>query len=370
MAAAPAFSLARLRAIARKEWVQLKRDPRSLGMAFGVPAALLILFSTVIKFDVNNIPLAVLDQDATQQSRDLVEAFTASGYFTLAERLTRPSQASGVLERGDARMVIIIPPDFAKDLATGQPAPVQALVDGSDANTAQIAMNYAAAIVSARYAPMAPPVVADVRVWYNEALRSTDMIVPGLVAVIMMVIAAMLTALTVAREWERGTMEQLAATPVHPVEVILGKLVPYLGVGLVDIVMAVAVGITVFHVPLRGNPLYLLSQALLFLCGALGLGVAISAAIKNQLLATQVAMLATYLPSLLLSGLMFDISAMPLPLRVISLLVPARYFITVTRGVFLKGVGPEVLWLQSVAMILFACGGLGLAVRAFRKEIA
>ncbi len=356
------FRLGRLLTMARKEALQLRRDPRSLGMAFGVPAILLVLFSTVIKFDVNDIPLAVLDRDGSRTSRELVQAFTASGYFTLVGHVARESDVDDLLARGSVRLALVIPPDFA---ARRQ---VQALVDGSDANTAQIALNYANAIVASR-AGVRPPVAIAARVWYNEELRSTNMIVPGLIAVIMMVIAAMLTALTVAREWERGTMEQLAATPVHRVEVIVGKLLPYLVIGLIDIVLAVLVGVTVFQVPLRGNPAFLLVQSLLFLCGALGLGIAISAAIKSQLLATQVAMVATYLPSLLLSGLMFDIGGMPLPLRVVSLAVPARYFVTVTRGVFLKGVGPSVLWVQSVSMLAFAVIGLTLAVRAFKKEI-
>jgi len=375
MRVARRFSLARLFAMARKEAVQLRRDPRSLGMAFGVPAALLVLFATVIRFDVNDIPLAVLDRDASRASRELVQAFTASGYFTLVARLERETEADRLLARGAVRMVLVVPPGFARELAAGAPAPVQALVDGSDANTAQIALNYAGAIVTSwsaravlRGVAVRPPVSAETRVWYNEELRSTNMIVPGLVAVIMMVIAAMLTALTVAREWERGTMEQLAATPVHRVEVIVGKLLPYLGIGVIDIAVAVAVCVVVFEVPLRGNPAFLLVQSLLFLTGALGLGIAISAAIKSQLLATQVAMIATYLPSLLLSGLLFDIAAMPLPLQAVSLAVPARYFVVVTRGVFLKGVGPAVLWVQAVSMLAFAVLGVGLAVRAFRKE--
>jgi ABC-2 type transport system permease protein len=377
MRAARVFSPRRLWAVARKEALQLRRDPRSLGMAFGVPAALLVLFSTVIRFDVKDIRLGVLDQDATRPSRELVEAFTASGYFTIAERLARPGDAADLLARSRVRMVLVVPPGFARELAAGRPAPVQALVDGGDANTAQIALNYARAVVTQysahtvmRGVTLAAPVAIETRVWYNEELRSTNMIVPGLVAMIMMVIAAMLTALTVAREWERGTMEQLAASPVHRVEVIIGKLLPYLGIGMVDIAVAVTVGITVFQVPLRGNPITLFGLSFLFLCGALGLGIAISSAIKTQVLATQVAMLATYLPSMLLSGLMFDISAMPLPLRLISLLVPARYFIVVTRGVFLKGVGLGVLWVQGAAMLLFAVVGLTLAVRAFHKEIA
>jgi len=214
-----------------------------------------------------------------------------------------------------------------------------------------------------------PPVSAESRVWYNETLASPPMIVPGLIAVIMMIIAAMLTALTVAREWERGTMEQLASTPVHRAEVILGKLLPYLGIGVVDIIAAVLIGMFVFDVPFRGNPALLAIMTLMFLIGSLGLGIFVSAAVRSQLLATQVAFLITFLPSLLLSGLMFDLNTMPLPLRVISTIVPARYFITVMRGIFLKDVGIPVLWGQGIAMVLYAIVGLTLAVRAFRKEL-
>ena len=253
---------------------------------------------------------------------------------------------------------------------------MQAIVDGADANTAGIAMSYATAIVTSYSAAlvlkatrMVPLVSPETRVWYNETLESPPMIVPGLIAVIMMMIAAMLTALTVAREWERGTMEQLAATPVHRAEVILGKLVPYLGIGLVDVLAAILIGMFVFDVPFRGNPFLLTIMTTMFLVGSLGLGIFISAVLRSQLLATQVAMIATFLPSLLLSGLMFDINMMPPVLRGISALVPARYFITVMRGIFLKDVGVPVLWGQGLAMVLYAVVGLGLAVRAFRKEI-
>ncbi len=367
----------RLFAVARKEVIQLRRDPRSLAMAFLVPALLTLLFGYVIVFDVRNLKLAVLDQDRTAESRRLVESFTASGYFTVAARLDRVEEAEPLLQRGRARMVLVIPPGFARELAAGRSAPVQALVDGGDANTASIAMNYGAAIVAAYSARAvlhgaAPrvPLTPESRVWYNEELKSQNMVVPGLIAVIMMIISAMLTALTVAREWERGTMEQLASTPVHRAEVILGKLLPYLGIGLVDVSVAIGLGVTVFGVPLRGSVPFLFALATLFLIGSLGLGIFISAAIKSQLLATQVAMLATYLPSLLLSGLLFDISAMPTLLKLVTFVVPARYFVTVLRGVFLKGVGPAVLWPQGLGMLLFALVGLGLAIRAFRKEIA
>jgi len=367
----------RLFAMARKETLQLRRDSRSLITAFLYPALMIVFFGYVITFDIRNINVAVFDQDHTQRSRELVEAFQAAGYFRVTHRLDRYQDIQPLLDRAAVRMALVIPPGFQRDLSAGRPAPVQALVDGADANTAGIALNYAGSIVTAyaarvvlRASQRGAPIVAQSRVWYNETLKSSNMIVPGLVAVIMMVIAAMLSSLTVAREWDRGTMEQLAATPVHRVEVILGKLLPYLAIGLIDVIAAVVIGRLVFHVPFRGSPVLLVGLATLFLIGSLGLGIFISAATKSQLLATQISLLATYLPSLLLSGLIFDLASMPFALRVISLVIPARYFIVVLRGIFLKGVGPEVLWVQGLAMIAFAVLGLTLAVRAFRKELA
>jgi len=362
--------------MARKEILQLRRDTRSLLMAFLVPAAMIVFFGYVISFDVKDIGLAVVDQDNSLRSRELVESFVSAGRFHVTHRLLRTADIAPLLDQGRTRMALVIPRGFERALSSGRQAPVQALIDGADANTAGISLNLATAIVTAysasialRTTRMLPPVSPEARVWYNETLESPPMIVPGLIAVIMMVIAAMLTSLTVAREWERGTMEQLAATPVHRAEVILGKLVPYLGIGLVDVTAAVLIGMFVFGVPFRGSALLLAVMATLFLIGSLGLGIFISAALRSQLLATQVAMLATFIPSLLLSGLMFDINTMPVPLRVISTLVPARYFITVMRGVFLKDVGLTVLWGQGLAMVLYAVIGLALAVRAFRKEI-
>ncbi len=366
----------RLFAIARKEITQLRRDTRSLMMAFLMPAALIVFFGYIISFDVKDIKLAVLDQDNTRQSRELVGSFVAAGRFRITERLSSTSQVPLLLDRGAVRMALVIPPGFARRLSSGQQSPMQALIDGADANTAAISLNYASAIVTSysaaialRTTRLAPPISPEARVWYNETLESPPMIVPGLIAVIMMIISAMLTALTVAREWERGTMEQLAATPVHRAEVILGKLVPYLGIGIVDVVAAILIGMFVFDVPFRGNPLLLAIMATMFLIGSLGLGIFISATMKSQLLATQLAMIGTFLPSLLLSGLLFDLKMMPAVLQGISALVPARYFITVMRGIFLKDVGIPVLYGQGLAMVLYAVLGLSLAIRAFRKEI-
>jgi len=370
------MDLVRLWAIARKEWIQIRRDPRSMILAFVLPLFLLLFFGYAISWDVDDIRLAVVDHDRTAGSRKLVEAFVSSGYFTVTEHVSTTAEAEEDLVRARVRGVLAIPPGYDRALRSGGGATVQLLLDGTDANTANIAQNYASAIV-ARHG-MAEvmggrrafqPIRLEPRTWYNPTLQSRHMIVPGLIAVIMSIIAAMLTALTIAREWERGTMEQLAATPVGRLEVILGKLVPYVAIGLFDVGLVVVAGMTFFGTPFNGNVLYLGVLTLLFLLGALGLGVFISAAVKSQVLATQVAMVSTYLPALLLSGFLFDIDSMPAFLHGFTYLVPARYYVTVTRGIMLKGAGPAVLWPQAVFMLAYAVLGLSLAVRFFKKEL-
>lgn len=370
------IDLSRLWAMARKEALQLRRDRRSLLLAFALPLLLLVIFGYAIVWDVRDIAFAVVDQDASPESRELVESFEASGYFRLVAHLERPGDTATLFARRTARLVLVVPPGFAADLGAGRTAQLQVLLDGSDANTATIALAYAEGVTAAygqrivlHGERLTLPLVAQSRVWYNETLASRDMIVPGLVAVIMMVIAAMLTSLTIAREWERGTMEQLASTPVSRWEVVLGKLLPYLAIGLVDVAAVSGLGVGLFGVPLRGNALLLLPLSFLFLCGSLGLGLFISAVSRSQVLATQLALVATFLPAFLLSGFMFAIENMPAPLQAISYIVPARYFLVVTRGIFLKGVGIDVLRLQGALMLGYALLGLALAVRSFRKEL-
>lgn len=370
------LSRTRLWAISRKEMLQLRRDPRSLALAFLVPVLLLVLFGYAITWDVDDIRTAVLDEDGSARSRALVEALTASGYFSVVERLPHPAAIGPLLDRSDVQLALVIPPGFSADLGAGRPARVQAIVDGSDANTATIVLAYAQAIVydfssgvqldgTASRASL----TAQSRVWYNEDLKSRNMIVPALVAVIMAIIAAMLTSLTIAREWERGTMEQLAATPVTRLEVVLGKLLPYLAIGFLDVLVTAGLGVLLYQVPFRGSLWLLMALAILFLFGALGFGIFISAVTRSQMLATQMSMLTTFLPSYILSGFMFSLSVMPRPLQLLSLAVPARYFSVVTRGIFLKGVGAEVLWVQALLMLAYAGIGFGLALRVFRKEL-
>jgi ABC-2 type transport system permease protein len=369
------MSWTRVRAMARKEWTQLRRDSRSLLLSFGLPLFLLVFFGYAIKLDVDDIELAVLDESRTSESRELIETFEASGYFTVVEYVEAPRDVEERLMRSRALGVLVVPPTFRSDLARGR-ASVQMVVDGSDANTATIALNYAEAMVAGysrrvvlRGRRVSQPVSPEARIWYNPTLESKNMIVPALVAVIMAIIAALLTALTIAREWERGSMEQLVATPVSRSEVIMGKLIPYVLIGLVDVAATVLAGALLFQAPLRGSLVLLGGLTLLFLVGALGFGIFISAAVKSQVFATQIALITSLLPSVLLSGFLFDIAGMPLVLQGVSYLVPARYFIVVTRGIFLKGVGLSVLWPEALLMIAYAVLGLLLARRFFKKEI-
>ncbi|MFB3908187.1 MAG: ABC transporter permease [Candidatus Eisenbacteria bacterium] len=392
----------RLAAMARKEAIQLSRDARSMILAFLLPVLLLILFGYAIQWEVESVPVAVLDQDRTARSRELVDLFRASRSFVLLGHLEDAAEIDPLLTSGRAALVLVIPPGFAADLETGRPAPVQAIVDGSDANTASIVLSYVQGITQSygqrvRLAARVPggaggptaggagggaggmparapqpgsgAVTAETRIWYNEELSSRNMIVPGLVAVIMMIIAAILTSLTIAREWERGTMEQLASTPVTRLEVIVGKLLPYLAIGMIDVAVCTILGVALFGVPFRGSPWLLAVLSFFFLAGALGLGIFISSVARTQLLATQMAMVATFMPAYLLSGFMFSIDVMPAPLRLVTLVVPARYFLVVTRGIFLKGVGVDVLFVPGLSMVAFMAAGLALAVRGFRKEL-
>jgi ABC-2 type transport system permease protein len=371
------FSAGRMLAMASKEWIQIRRDGRSLGLAFALPAILLYLFGVAITTDVTNIRMAVLDRDGSARSRALVDAFAQSGYFTLRASLQRAEEAEPLIDRGTVRMVLVIPERFAVDLDAGRPAPVEVVLDGSDAKTATVARGYADAIartfsnkVLIAERGVHPAIQAESRVWFNETLDGRAMVVPGLIAVIMSIISAMLTSLTVAREWERGTMEQLASTPVGRAEVVFGKLLPYLGIALVDVAIAVVCCIYFFEVPFRGSLAVFGLASFVFLSGVLGLGILLSSALKSQLLAIQASIFATYMPALLLSGFFYALSSMPTFLQLVSRLVPARYFVSITRGVFLRGIGLETIWPAVLGLALFAVAMVALSIRTFRKELA
>ncbi|MGC1455430.1 MAG: ABC transporter permease, partial [Nitrospirota bacterium] len=364
----------RIKAIAKKEIIQIRRDPLSLAMAFLMPVLLLFIFGYAITLDVNNLTTIVYDADRSSVSRELTAELTASGYFSIVRMAQDQREIDAYLDAGKARVAVSIPVDFAKTIASGGAAQLQVIVDGSDSNTATITLGYLSVltdiygqrVAGGQTAPLIDP---RVRVWYNPELKSRNFIIPGLIAVIMMVIAALLTSLTFAREWERGTMEQLIATPVKPSEVVLGKLVPYFLIGLIDMVISVLMAVFLFEVPLRGNVFILAVVSSVFLFGALGLGIVISIVAKSQLVASQIAMVGTFLPAFLLSGFMFAISNMPIPLQLISRLIPARYFVTVLKGIFLKGNPVRILVIDAIFLLFFAVIVFIVANRKFRKKI-
>lgn len=368
------MKLLRIKSIAKKEILQIWRDPLSLAMAFLMPVLLLFIFGYAITLDVNNLETIVYDADRSSMSRELTAELTASGYFSIVRTADEQREIDTYLDSGMARVAVSIPVDFAKTIASGGIAQLQVIVDGSDSNTATIALGYLSALTDIYGQRMtggraAPLIAPQVRVWYNPELKSRNFIIPGLIAVIMMVIAALLTSLTFAREWERGTMEQLIATPVRPSEVVLGKLAPYFLIGFIDMVISVVMAVFLFDVPLKGNIFILAVVSSVFLFGALGLGIVISIVAKSQLVASQIAMVATFLPAFLLSGFMFAISNMPMPLQWFSRLIPARYFVTVLKGIFLKGNPVRILVIDAIFLLFFAVIIFIIANRKFRKKM-
>ena len=372
----------RLWAIARKEFLHIIRDPRSLAMAIAIPMVQLLIYGYALTLDVDNVPMVVWDQSNSSISREFVSRFKGSGYFALRGHVDNYQAVEQAIDFREALVALIVPRDFAGKVESGRPAMVQLIVDGSDSNTATIAMGYAEAVAftysqdmiirrTQRSGSRFPPLPIDFRprVWFNADLQSRNYLIPGLIAVIMTVITALLTSLTVAREWERGTMEQLISTPMKAHELVLGKLLPYFLIGMLDVLLAVLMGIFLFHVPLRGNVVLVFAMAAIFLVGLLSVGILISIVTRSQLLSSQIAMIVTYLPALLLSGLMFAIPNMPKPLQLITYVIPARYFVALLKGIYLKGGGLEILSNEAILLTLFGIATVVLANLKFRKKL-
>jgi ABC-2 type transport system permease protein len=371
------MNLYRVRAVAEKEMTHILRDARSLLMAIAIPLLLLFLFGYALTLDVDNVPLAVLDMDRTQMSQRFIDRFEKSRYFSLRLVAENYRELQASIDMGQCLMGLVISQDFSGRLLSGRATSVQAIVDGSNSNTASIALGYASAI-AAIYSQehlaeilgqTLQPVDPQIRIWFNRELKSKNYIIPGIIAVIMMVIAALITSLTIAREWENGTMEQLISTPIQTHELILGKMVPYFLIGFLDVLLSVAMGTQLFQVPLKGNPLILFALASLFLVGGLSLGLLYSILAKNQLLAYQLAMLTSFLPGFLLSDFTFPVSGMPPVIRVLTYLVPARYFVSILKGIFLKGVGIEILWIETAFLGVFGIAVFMIANRKLKKRL-
>lgn len=375
------MNLQRTGAAARKEFLHILRDPISLVMALALPILMILLFGYALTLDVDRIPALVYDADRTPASRDLVSRFEGSRYFHILGGVDDYREIERAIDRNECMLGIVVPRDYARDLASGRNPQVQLLFDGSDSNTASIALGYATGIIqplaaalrnpAAGVAARARPAVnAQLRVWYNSDLKSKNYIVPGLIGLILMIIGALMTSLTLAREWEMGTMEQLLSTPLRPAEIALGKMSAYFVLGVVDMVLTVVVGVILFDVPLRGSTLFLAFSGCLFLVGALFWGILVSALTRSQLVAYQLAMLTSFLPAFLLSGFVFAIENMPLPVQVASHLFPTRYFVTILKGIFLRGVGIEVLFLE-VGLLAAYAGLIYLVVlKKLKQKVA
>jgi len=377
------MNLRRLLAIARKEFLHIRRDPRSLGMAIAIPMLLILLFGYALTLDVDNVPIAVWDQSVSPESRELISRFEGSRYFDVRLRAKGYPDIERAIEASRVMAAVVIPRDFSAHLTTGHVASVQFLIDGSDSNTATIALGYAESVARGYSRDIAfrearvggtgtlrDPLEVRPRVWFNADMESKNYIVPGLIAVIMMVIAALLTSLTVAKEWETGTMEQLISTPILARELVLGKLLPYFALGMLDVLLAVGMGEFLFQVPLRGSVALLFGMAAIFLAGALSMGMVISIVTKSQLLASQLAMVLTFLPSFLLSGFMYAIGNMPKSIQVVTYAIPARYFVTLLKGIYLKGTGLSILLGEAALLTAFGVTMVLLANRKFRKKLA
>jgi ABC-2 type transport system permease protein len=373
----------RIRTILRKEFRSIFRDPRMRVVIFGLPVVQTLIFGYAVTLDVRHVQLAVIDRDQTPASRTLVSRFTGSGYFDAVLHTNDEAAASAAIDAARASALLQINAGFESNLNAGRPAPVQLVVDGSDSNTARFVLNYGAIIASAfnhdivlaqarRHAGRVLPVGSAelrARAWFNADLESRNFYVPGVIATLVMLVSLMLTSMAIVREKEVGTIEQIMATPIRPVEFILGKCAPFAVIGYVNVLMVTLVGLLWFGIPIRGSFALLLLGTTFFLLSTLGIGLFISTVSRTQ----QQAMMTTFFfffPAMLLSGFVYPIANMPPFVQWLTFLNPLRYFLVIIRGVFLKGVGFEILWPQIAALLALGLAMMAFAVTRFHKTVA
>lgn len=377
------MNLTRFRAIAAKEVIQILRDARSLMIVILMPVILVLLFGYGVSLDLKHLPVYVYDRDGSQQSQDLLKHFQSNQYFHLVRVVDSYPALVRAIDDGSAKMGLVIPWDFSQRLRDGRTVSVQALIDATDDNTANVLISYSQAVVQEYsseiqmnwlqrrgLAAQPAPISVEARTWYNEDLESSAFIIPGVLALVMSVIGAFLTSLTIAREWERGTMEQLISTPVTAFEIMFGKLLPYFVIGMLDVTLSVAVALYWFRVPFRGSFSVLLVASAMFMVVVLALGFFISVIAKNQFAASQIALLITFLPAFLLSGFLFAIEQMPVALQYFTRILPVRYYVAVLKKIFLKGSPIPLLYAELVPLAIFAVLLALLATRSFHKRLA
>jgi ABC-2 type transport system permease protein len=369
-------------AIADKEWIQIRRDARSLYLTLFIPSLLVLLFGYALVFDVKHVKIAVYDQDRSYVSRQYLERFKHTEYLSIIRYIDNYKEIDNLINTGKIIMAVVIPPAFERKFNSGKYADVQILVDGSDSLSALIATGYMKAITyqfnrdyleqtlkKKGMNSLQQPVEIKNRIWYNSELKSRNFIIPGNLGLILAIISALITSLTISREWERGTMETLITTPVRGYEVVLGKLIPYIFIGIFDVVCALSIGYFVFNVPFRGSFIELCLISILFLIGTSGLGILISSITRVQVLSVQLAIVLTYLPSFMLSDFIFPIKNMPVIIQIITYIIPAKYMIVVLKGIILRGVGYHVLMTQIVFLFIFCILVVALSIKKFRVSL-
>jgi len=376
------MNVRRILHLMRKELLQLRRDPQMLRIIFIAPLFQLFVFGYAVTTDVTHVATALLDQDRSVQSRELAERFVRSGYFDIVRHPEGPAAVDALLDDGDVQVALVIPRGFAAELAAERTARVQLLIDGSDSMTAGMVAGYAGGVAGEYSAGIAterlermrarvsrlPAVEARTRVWYNPELKSVNYMVPGVLSMILFLVTMLLTSMAIVKEREIGTLEQLVVTPITPAELIVGKTLPYIAIGFIDMLLVLALSTFWFRVPIAGSVLLLFALATVFIFTSLGLGLFISTISLTQ----QQAMMTTFfimLPSILLSGFMFPIANMPRFIQYVTLLIPLRYFLVIVRGIFLKGNGLAILWPQVAMLLAFGVAILGLSALRFRKRL-
>ena len=371
----------RLKAIVRKEFYHLIRDYRSLYLAFAIPLILIILFGYALSLDVDNVGTVFVDYDRSELSRDFIHKLDASSYFHVSQRLSQTKDAIDYLDHDRAKVIIVIPPNFMKSIRADREIQLQIIIDGSDPTFGNIIRGYITAFTEQYNQKLLlrflnrqgleqikPPVDGRIRIWFNEDLESRNFIIPGIIAVIIMIVGALLTSLIIAREYENGTMETIKSMPVSAGELLLGKAIPYFFIGLTNVFIAILLGQLLFGIVMKGNFWLMLASASLYLCVALSLGLWISNVTKSQLMANQIAILTTYLPSLLLSNFVFPVINMPKFLQMLTLVVPARYFIDILSGIYLRNLGLAYLWPSMLVLLVMFAVLTVLNFRLLKKE--